>query len=313
MSQMKTKLFFGSIFLALFFSACEKIEDPFPRELGQSIFLNNIEYIVDQSLDVGTTNELNNFIENSTWTSISAPDNSETRFVLLEEFTGHKCTFCPRGTREIVRLDGELGDTLIPVGIHAGGFALPNIGASSYFTDFRVEGGHGETYNNLFQVSSYPSGVVSRLGNATGSDQWSIDINSLKNEKPKVALQMTNYYALIGQKPVIRSNISITWLKTLPEDYNLQLYLLEDHIIDWQLDLGTDKSDYDHRHVLRKVINDTFGKALENAIIGETETIEYIFEFDPAWKADDIEVVAFIFKNDDTDKEVVQANATYIK
>lgn len=308
---MKNNLTIIAIFLLIAFSACDKIDDPFPSELGKSIFKDSTEFIVDQSFNVGNLNELNSFLNDNTWESKTAPDNSAARFVLLEEFTGHKCTFCPRGTREIVRLDGIYGDTLIPVGIHAGGFAFPETGTGKFFTDFRVDGGHGETYNGLFKVSAYPSGIVCRLGNATGNDQWEQDIRSLKNDSPIASLKMTNYYS--SAQNAVRSNLEVTWLTTRPETYNLQVYLVEDHIIDWQLDLGVENPTYDHRHVLRKVVNDTFGKELKAAVNGDSEKFEYIFSADPSWKSDDLEVIAFIYNTDENNREVIQANAAYVK
>lgn len=308
---MKNKFTFLSLISLITFSACDKIADPFPRELGKSIFLNDTEYIVDKDFNVGNTNELNSFIDDNTWGTASAPDNSAARFVLLEEFTGHKCTFCPRGTREIVRLDGIYGDTLIPVGIHAGGFAFPDPLIQGFDTDFRVEGGHGETYNGIFNVSVYPSGVVSRLDDASGLDQWAPDIEAIKNDSPIAILKMTNYFS--ASNNAVRSNIEITWLATKPEQYNLQLYLVEDHIIDWQLDLGTKNPTYDHRHILRKVVNDTFGKTLAAAVNGGSEKIEYIFSSNASWNPDNLEVVAFIYNSDENNRVAIQANAAHVK
>ena len=308
---MKKRSLIISLSSLVTFFACDKVDDPYPSELGKSIIYNNTEYIVDQSFGVGNINELNSFINDNTWESKSAPDNSAARFVLIEEFTGHLCVSCPQGTKEIIRLDGIYGDTLIPVGIHAGGFAAPERNTGRYSTDFRVEGGHGEVYIELFKANFNPSGVVSRLGDASKRERWEQDILSIKNDLPSASIKMTNYYSSV--KNAVRSNIEITWLANIPEEFNLQLYLLEDHIIDWQYDAGVDIQYYDHRHVLRKVINDTFGKSLSTAVKDETEKFEYIFSVNPNWKPQDMEVVAFIFNNDDTNYEVIQSNAAHIK
>ena len=313
-SKMKNILSFLSLILIITSISCDKVDDPFPSELGKSIYLKDTEYIVDKVLGVGNTNQLNSFIDDNTWESSSAPDNSSTKFVLLEEFTGHKCTFCPRGTREIIRLDGIYGDTLIPVSIHAGSFAIPEINTGKFFTDFRVEGGHGETYIGLFKTSTYPSGVINRVGDASNKDDWDLKIKTSKSNNPAAILKMTNYYSSAAS--AVRSEIEITWLKNKTEDLNLQLYLLEDHILDWQKDVDATpeaNSTYDHRHLLRKVINDTFGKDLQKLAVGETEKITYIFSVNGAWKPDDLEVVAFIFNNDVNNRNVLQANAAHVK
>lgn len=302
-----------SLSISLLISACDKVKDPFEGVTGQSFsFEDGVEYITETSLGINDTAALRAFINDNNWQSKNAPDNSSTRFITLEEFTGHTCTFCPDGTREIVRLDGIYGDQLIPISIHAGTFANPAPNGSKYTTDFRVPEGRGETYRTTFNVSGYPSGIVSRIRtNASGKDTWAQDINAIKNDAPKAELKMTNYYS--SSVNAVRSQIDITWKETLPDDYNLQLFLVEDNIVDWQLDNGVEIENYNHRHVLRKVINDTFGKALAKGVNGESVSFQYIFSVNPGWKPDDLEVVAFIFNRDANSYEVIQANAAHVK
>lgn len=310
--HIKNLLPISSIFLGmLFITACEKVEDPFPVNIGQSIFYQNTEYIVDKDFGLGNSTQLVNFLDQYSWTEESCPDNRNERFVVLEEFTGHKCKFCPDGTREILRLDTIYKEKLIPVAIHAGSFANPFPRSSgSYYTDFRVKGGHGGEYLNTFGVSSYPSGIVSRVNNAQvySDAQWEAQINNIVNSSPIAQLMITNFYNV--SERIVRIQIDIEWLSSASDEFNLQLYLAEDHIIDWQLDGNTDVPDYDHRHVLRKVVNGTWGKSIGQAVQGETISIQYITRVDADWKANDMESIAFIYKNDGY--EVMQANAAYI-
>lgn len=320
---MKTYLYIAISFLIIFaISSCDKVNDPYPEELGNSIKIDasdstkldlNTEYITDPALNISSSAGLIQLIDNNSWDTISGPDNSNQRFIILEEFTGHKCIFCPLGTREIVRLDGLLGDTLIPIAIHAGDFAKPDIGATKFTTDLRPQGGHGETYLTTFNPgNAYPRGMVSRLGGSSKSaNSWEPDINSIKNVVPLAAIKLSNYYSSASN--LLRINIEVIWRSSLSESYNLQVMVLEDHIIDWQKDMALEISDYDHRHVLRKVVNDTFGKALKTANAGSVEKIEYILPLDPNWKALDIESVVYIFNSNVTSYEVIQANAAHIE
>lgn len=309
MKKLIISLFVGS----LLFAACDQIENPIPKDATQSIGGGDVEFIPETSLGLDDSTKILDFIANGNWTEIEAPDNSAQKFIVLEEFTGHECIFCPAGTREIIRLDDIFGDQLIPVGIHAGGFARPRSSGSKYRTDFRVDGEHGEDYLLEFNPgNAYPRGMVNRKGrNSTGSSQWGIDINSIKDDTPIASLKLTNYFDESAE--VLRVNLEIEWLQSSTEEFNLQLYLVEDHIIDWQKDGSNELSDYDHRHVLRQVVNGTFGKPLEAATAGEVEKIEYILPVNTAWKRDDLESVAFIFNRDPSSYEVVQANAAYIK
>jgi hypothetical protein len=310
---MKNKISFIALLLISVVYSCDKIDDPLPSNVGVTLNQAGTEFIIDTVFQVGNLNELNSFINDNNWASDTAPDNSKRRFILLEEFTGHKCTFCPNGTREIVRLDGIYKEQLIPIGIHAGNFAIPVNKTGSYSTDFRVDGNHGEVYNSSYGINSWPSGVVSRIGESSGFNQWEIEIQAIKDDVPAAGIKMINYFATVNNIPVIRTNIEINWLETKTDSINLQVFLVEDHIIDWQLDLGVDKPNYDHRHVLRKVINDTYGKVLSNTVIGEKQTIQYIFEIDKSWKPQDLEVVAFIFDREESRSEAFQVNAAHVQ
>lgn len=296
----------------LFFTACEKVDDPYPVNVGQSISYQGTEYIIETELEIGNTTQLISFIENNNWESATSPDNNTQRFILLEEFTGQKCTFCPDGTREIIRLDTIFKEALIPVAIHAGTFAEPQDPSSGkYTTDFRVEGGHSEDYLAEFNPGeAFPRGTVSRYNNGSisGPAAWESEINSLTSEAPIASLVINNYYS--QAQNTVRVQIDLEWLTSTTEEYNLQVYLAEDHIIDWQLDNGVDIPNYDHRHVLRKVVNGTWGKSIGQAVQGETLSFQYITKVDANWKANDMESIAFIYKNDGY--EVMQANAAYI-
>ena len=301
------------ILFATTFQACDKVENPFPENQGTSFFINNEEIIVEPSFGLKTNPDLIEFINKDTWTDVISPDNSTERFVVLEEFTGHKCANCPRGTREITRLQGIFQDQFIPVGIHAGGFADPNSPSSSMYTmDFRVKGGHGTIYDQTFSNGGYPSGIVSRIGaRSTLDTKWEADISAIAGTAPKASLKMVNHYD--SSIHAVRSEITIEWKESLQETYNVQFYLLENNIEAWQLDGQTNVEFYKHKHVLRQVVNGTFGKQLKPAISGDLEKIQYIFSIDPIWNADEIEIVAFVFDSNTSSYEIIQANAAHIK
>jgi hypothetical protein len=196
------------------------------------------------------------------------------------------------------------------------------VGASKYSTNFNPNPQvDGETYLSTFNPEeANPRGVVNRLrqnsGNAKPKDSWSTDvINFASNTTPKAQLALTNYYDSTSK--IIRADVTVSWKESLSESYSLQVWVLEDKIIDWQkdaVDPRRDIPDYEHRHVLRKIVNGTFGKTLKPAVIGEEEKIQYIFPFTENLRpnAKNFEVVAFIFNNDQSSYEVIQANAAHV-
>lgn len=317
---MKNYFLLSIVSLFLFWS-CDKIDNPIPEGLGNTIRLDsNIEYIVDPSLNITTASELENLLANSNWgDSIVSPNNSTQRFIVIEEFTGHTCINCIPGTKEIVRLDSIYGDQLIPIGIHAGTFA--ELRPPKYIVDFRPPSGFGETIFDEFNPEkANPRGVVNRqttaAGNAKSLSEWSKDIKLVENDAPVASLQIKNFFD--SSAKILRTNLEIEWLVTRPESYNVQLQVLEDHIIAYQKDAQDpriDIPDYDHRHVLRKFVNGERGKQLDTANVNSTEIIEYIYPMIETLQPNNnknVEVVAFIYFQDGGTTEIVQGNAAYI-
>ncbi len=307
------KIIFALSIISIIISSCDKIDDPIPKDQGSSFSLDGeTEYITDPSLGISNSEQLLDLINSNSWDSLDGYDNSNRRFIVLEEFTGHTCLNCPIGAAEVIRLDTILGDQLIPVSIHAGKFAEPKQTGDKYKSDHRPPSGKAETYATTFNPGdAYPRGMVSRIGGAvTPVNSWEGAINAIKDDNPKAVIKMRNFYSAASN--LLRIDIEIEWLETLQEDYNLQVFVAEDHIIDWQLNITVDQPDYDHRHMLRKIVNDTWGKSLNEANQGETQKIQYILPLDPSWKANDLESIAFIYDSDVTSYEIIQANAAHV-
>ena len=75
----------------------------------------------------------------------------ENRNILLEEFTGVNCGYCPDGHRISDQLHATYGDKFLAINIHAGD------NSGGYFNT-----PEGTALNSAFKISSYPSGVISR-------------------------------------------------------------------------------------------------------------------------------------------------------
>jgi len=170
------KLFLPFITIIIAIYGCDKIDNPIPDDIIE--------------------------VDGILWDDSSYVESSPSmRKILVEEFTGHLCTFCPDGAREIERLDSIYGGQVIPLSIHAGSFAnVPANGAGfdangdgtkDFTTNFKTP--DGDDYYTTFGVASNPAATVSRLNNAniTGLSQWSIDINSIKNNIPKVSIGLS--------------------------------------------------------------------------------------------------------------------------
>lgn len=262
-------------------TSCDKIDDPTPNDT-----VSTEGIIWDDSLHI-----------------TSSPT---VRKIIIEEFTGQLCTYCPDGAREIDRLSALYNSQFIPISIHAGGFANPGNGAPN---DFRTTA--GDAYNIAFGPSGFPAGTVSRLNNAapTGLAQWEIDIQSIISDVPKVSLGLTTLYD--DSTRTLKTVVNTEWLSTEAGTYNVQLYLLQDSIVAYQLDGGTPMPNYVHRHMLRKAINGSWGVPIPSSTIGDMDTTDIAITLDPAWDKDHCIVVAFVYAGS-PNYEVLQAEELHI-
>ena len=76
--------------------------------------------------------------------------------VLVEEYTGIHCGYCPQAHKIVAEMIKAQGDNVYAVAIHAGNYAVPG----SDEPDFRIS--EGVELNNHFDISGYPAGMVNR-------------------------------------------------------------------------------------------------------------------------------------------------------
>lgn len=256
------------------------------------------------------------------------PANTNTkRNILVEDFTGHKCTFCPVAAYILDTIKQNLGKQIIPVGIHVGGFASPDASGTKYTTDFRTTGGT-EIYNTFAPAAPQPTLMVNRYDDFVSPSQFNISyyslsnfVRSMINDVPTINLQtLTSTDATTGDICVFTE---IEVLQTLTNDHSIVVMLLEDSIIDWQKYSGSggdpiygstsEIPNYKHEHVLRKSVNGWQGKTIltASAAVGDKiiETNKILgADLDATWNANKFEIVTFVYNN--STKEVMQAYKT---
>ena len=224
--------------------------------------------------------------------------------VLVEEFTGHRCTNCPDGHQTLVSLSERYGDTLVAIGIHAGTFAIPT---SSFPTDFRTEEGNTLYEDFTINLIGTPSAVVNRTQHggayALNIPAWQPAIDQELTLECVAAVQLINTFDLSTKKLI--AHTKTTPLNGYSGDMQLALYVIEDGIIAPQKDGSETIEDYVHNHVLRGSLNGVYGTILTSA----EEDGSYLksYELDCSqkeWNLGNCSVVAILM--DVTNREVLQ-------
>lgn len=187
---------------------------------------------------------------------VEMPAATIQRNVLIEDFTGQRCIYCPGATDAITKLQATYGaDKLIAVAIHAGPLAVkPTPISVGLRTDI------GDTYYTHWSVPNVPKAIINRRGGILAKNAWAGKIYDEFAQTTTVSIELNCQYSAAERRVEIE-----TGLKTLitEEKGRLQLWLIEDEIVAPQLfpDNRLEKN-YIHNHVLRAAVNGEWGKEL---------------------------------------------------
>jgi len=268
-----------------------------------------------QSCDVidGSTRENNASID--TTCTFDADTTPIRKKVLMEDYTGYLCGNCPQAG---IYLNDTLapiyGDSLVVISVHAAFFAIPcglpggacpgTQPAGSFQTDFRCPA--GEDWYDQFNIPTNPLGLVNRAAYGTSNffvpkSKWATKINDEFAVAPEAKIRIKNTYDPATRN--LRICIESKFLSSVIDTFNLQVVLIEDSLIDWQLWYNHSPEyvpDYIHRHVLRQSVNGSFGPTIASGNIsaGQTVVNGYNLTLNSSWAAPNCKVVAFIYDAD---------------
>lgn len=197
------------------------------------------------------------------------------RNVILEEFTGRNCQYCPDGHAIANQISASNPGRFWAINVHAGGYA-----ATSY-PNFNTS--DGTILNNGFGVDSYPAGVVNR-STATGQSRsaWESLTNQQLTQNAECNVAGSVIVNPITRLATITVEVYYTGNSSVAENY-LTVAMLQDSILGSQSGGSTWNpgqmigNQYVHMHVLRDVITNTWGDAISPTTQGTliTKTYEY--------------------------------------
>ncbi len=214
----------------------------------------------------------------------------QNRTALLEDFTGIHCGYCPEGHAIMSSLADVHGDRLVNVGVHAGVYAVPSGGEP----DFRTT--DGTAIDAFFPITGYPAGVINRhtfaAGLALGRGSWEGAVNEVLDMSSPVNVGVES--SVSGDQLTVHVVAYYTANSPAGNDY-FSVLIKEDHLIGWQTDYANgNHTSYDHVHVLRDYITDTWGEDVGNPMAGETVERTYTYTLAPSWNVANLEVTAFV-------------------
>lgn len=285
-------LLIPTLFLAVaaFLSGCDDIEEPYRRPAGS----------VGASADTLRTDTL---------------DASATQNVLLEDFTGFLCGWCPDAGRTADTLAADFPGQVHVIKIHATALATPMTAVEMWSKDMRSE--TGDAIASRYAISAIPVGMVNRadFGGKVLHDaaNWRNLVTNELERQPAAQLRVHPLFNPESENgPVLDIQFQIDCLESLSSDASVALYILEDSIIAPQRDyiIDTVFIEYAHNKTLRGAVNGAFGLPLsqyyrqnlsdfadENGIFPEGSklilNVQYL-DWNPEWVPKNCKIVAVL-------------------
>jgi thiol-disulfide isomerase/thioredoxin len=240
----------------------------------------------------------------------------ENRNVVLEEFTGIYCTFCPDGHRLAQELYDNNPNDVVLVNIHTGGFASPDGNDPDFQTSF------GAALANQSDLCGYPAGTVNRQyfpqyfqtdnsGNPCGAEPTAQGRGSWQTTGGLI-LQDASPVNVAGQATL---DLSTRKLTVVVEAYytgnaanptnKLTVAVLQNGVIGPQTgssanpDQVNPDGTYSHNHMLRHFLTGQWGASVTPTTAGSFFTDTYVWDI-PADVRDvplilaELEVVVYI-------------------
>lgn len=255
--------------------SCDHVENPYPPAVSIDL---------DTTLYPGLWSDY----QNNEWPMFDENSNTE-RNVIIEDFTGHKCVFCPAAADLAHQLHMENPTRVFTAGIHAGPDGIgdfQSVSPPDYPTDFTNPQGVeiGQYFGeNDGGFPGNPRGTVNRFDNGTifqSPAQWTSMTNEIISSNDlKVNLQSElNYYEVT--KGAFLHVEADPLFEDVSENLAIMVYLLEDSLVgDQKMADNSHNTSYVHRDIHRgNLNNETFGRPITSEnLVNNKYLINYSF------------------------------------
>lgn len=226
-----------------------------------------------------------------------ATENYE-RTLMLEQFTGQGCGYCPTGASIIKEGLEGIEDRVIWTAHHAG-FAAD---------DFTIS--NSESLVKTFGVSGAPAMMLNRENTTFTYNTQSgetVEETALIHTPTGFADPASTFKAELAKegeatvhiKTALNDNqltVAVYGAVKEQQDIRITAYIQENKLIGEQSDKATNQiiKNYEHNHVPRVFMSATLGDAVTPD--GKLYQKTYTVELDSKWKVENCEVVAFVTK-----------------
>lgn len=240
----------------------------------------------------------------------------ENRKVILEEFTGIHCVYCPQGHAIAEQIINSHQGNAFAINIHQGGYATPGSGEPDFRTPF------GNAIAGQTGLTGYPAGTVNRhnfpgleMGNsgttAMGRGEWSAAANQI--------LALPSYLNMAVEATIDVNTRELTvhvesyYTGNSPAGTNfLNVALLQNNTHGPQTG-GNAGNNYNHMRRLVYMVTGQWGEEINTTTQGSfvDKTYNYTIPADYNGIPADISEMQIVVFMTETHQEVISGNGTF--
>ncbi|QAA83274.1 T9SS type A sorting domain-containing protein [Aequorivita sp. H23M31] len=239
----------------------------------------------------------------------------ENRKVILEEYTGIYCGYCPQGHQIAQGIKDAHPDDVFLINIHQGGFAVPGANAPDFRTPW------GNLLAAQTGLAGYPAATVNRQ-NFPGKEQgaqgttamnrnwWNFAATQVMAESSYVNVAVTAH--IESATNVMSIHVEGYYTGNSPETTNLlNIAILQNNTLGPQSG-GNMGNNYVHMHRLIDMVTGQWGEEISTTTSGTFFERDYTYQIIPhnnfvPVEIGELEVVAFLTE---THQKIVSGNGT---
>lgn len=206
----------------------------------------------------------------------------QNKNVVLEEFTGLNCQFCPDGHRIADELKSNNPNSVVLVNIHSGNFAAPNSGQPDFRTVL------GQELDTFMGESGYPYASINRVPfngeKPLNRSSWKQAANDILSQSSPVNLAIQTNFDEDRRELTI--DVEAYYTNSSQSNTNrLNIAVLQNNIPGPQIDGGNYYPEnyytdvfYNHKHMFRDFLTGQWGEKIENTSKGSLYKKTYTLE-----------------------------------
>jgi len=212
----------------------------------------------------------------------------ENRKVLVEEFTGITCQYCPDGHKKADQLISANPTSNFVINVHTGGYANPASGAPDFRTAF------GSALASQSGLVGYPAGTVNRHlfsalsqntttpGTAMSRGAWANAAGQIESMPSILNVALQGTIDATTRKLTVDVEVYYTGTSTVSTNY-FNLALIQDSILGPQTGATTwypqmmVGSQYQHNKMLRHLLTGQWGDPINTTTAGSMIAKQYTY------------------------------------